>query len=159
MATSGTNTPNADTQRLRLAIAGGDQLGTKAAIKSTLAFPMWVVPIRTMIEVTRKSSAGDQRLPSHEVLHAEGKLVEWEPGMKTIFFSHTWLGSSHPDPKGEKSRLVYELLDGILKGTARVQAYWMALIIFGEKGIKASKLRSDFSDAYICKPHRARTLD
>ena len=106
------------------------------------------------------------------MLHAEGKLVEWEPGMQTIFFSHTWLGSSHPDPKGEKSRLflptlpfaqksrlVYELLDGIRKGTARVQAYWMALIIFGEKGIKASKLRSDFSDAYICKPHRARTLD
>ena len=60
-----------------------------------------------------------------------------------------WLGYNHPDPAGVKCKLMRQLLEGIVNGTSRVQAYWMAMIIFAEKGIKPAKLSRDFSDGYV----------
>ena len=67
-----------------------DGVLSKAEIKAGLSFPMWVVPIKSMIEVAKAASAGGAaKLPTHEVLKEQGKLVEWQPGMRTLFFSHT----------------------------------------------------------------------
>ena len=127
-----------------------DGVSSKEQLASNLPFSMWVVPIKTMIEVTAAAAAGgDAKLPPHEKLQEQGKLVQWRPGMRTLFFSHTWLSYSHPDPAGVKCKLIQQLLEGILAGKARVQAYWMAWIIFKEKGIKPSKLRADFADGYV----------
>ena len=52
-------------------------------LTSSLAFPMWVVPIVKMAEIARSGKP----LPSHEELMADGCLCEWKKGMKTIFFS------------------------------------------------------------------------
>ena len=49
-----------------------------------LAFPMWVIPIAKLLEIV---SSG-QPLPAHE--DVKSHMVEYRPGMKTIFFSHTW---------------------------------------------------------------------
>lgn len=97
-----------------------------------------------MIEVAKRPI-----LPTHDELRDEGKLVQWHHGMKTIFLSHTWLGSSHPDPKGVKCKLIVALLEGILSGRTKVTGYWMARIIFGEKGISAKDLKRTFSGGYI----------
>ena len=114
-------------------------------IVSGLAFPMWVVPIPTMIDLTKSGKP----LPPHEDLRAQGKIVQWEPGMKTIFFSHTWLGHKHPDPTGQKSKLIADILEGILAGKTRVSGFWTATAIFKEWGISAKKLRKSFSRGYV----------
>ena len=49
-----------------------------------LAFPMWVMPIAKLLEI---ASSG-QLLPPHE--EVKRHMVEHRPGMRTIFFSHTW---------------------------------------------------------------------
>lgn len=63
----------------------------KSKIADDLPFPMWVCPIKTMIEVTAAAEAGgDAKLVPHEVLQEQGRLIQWQPGMKTLFFSHTY---------------------------------------------------------------------
>ena len=58
---------------------------SKDSLAAGLAFPMWVVPIPTMIEIAKSG----ELLPKHEELRESGKCVQWKPGMNTIFFSHT----------------------------------------------------------------------
>ena len=100
-----------------------------------LPFPMMVVPLQAMLDVlTAVTSGKDEVMAMHEDIQAQGMLVSWKPGMKTIFFSHTWLGNSHPDPKGDKCKLMKALLEGILNGHTHVSGYWMATIIFQEMG-------------------------
>jgi ankyrin repeat protein len=112
---------------------------------AAVAFPMWVVPIEHMIAIAESG----ETLPKHEDLLERGQLVKWEPGMKTIFFSHTWLSYTHPDPRRDKLKLILSILSGIQKGTFKVTGYWMATIIFKELGISAKKLKKDFSNAVI----------
>ena len=113
-----------------------------------LLFPMWVVPIKTMIELASAGCDGEP-LPTHDELQQQGRLVRWEPGMRTMFLSHTWLGLKHPDPNGDKCRLIKKLLEGILQGRTRVTGYWMATIVFQEKGISAKQLKKTFADGYV----------
>lgn len=110
-----------------------------------LAFPMWVVPVSTMRELAKTGKP----LPKHEDLAAQSKLLKWKPGMKTLFFSHTWLGNSHPDPMGPKTALIAALLDGIANGKTQIMGYWMAFIIFNERGISAKRLSRDFANGYV----------
>ena len=90
-------------------------------------FPMYVVPISKVIEVT--SRAGD--LPCHEDLKAEGMLVEYDPLTmdKCLFLSHTWLRFKHPDSAdGVKKTLINEVLRGIVGGEVAFHAYWFAVV-------------------------------
>ena len=114
-----------------------------------LAFPMWVIPVVKLDEIL---STGNS-LPPHE--DVKESMVQWMPGMKTLFFSHTWLGYSHPDPKGDKTKLLSAILKGILSGKCKFQGYWMATIIFGETGIPAKKLTKDFAPGYVWLDYRA----
>ena len=114
-----------------------------------LLFPMWIVPIRTMLELAKSSISSSTGLPTHEDLQEQGALLCWKPGMNTIFFSHTWLGSSHPDPNGDKCRLIVALIEGILAGRVKVSASAMASIIMGERGFTEKELTRDYSDGYV----------
>jgi hypothetical protein len=70
---------------------------SKAELQASLPFPMWVLPIDSMIEVAKAASqGGESKLPMHEQVKDEGKLVQWQPGMRTIFFSHTVRVSGPP---------------------------------------------------------------
>jgi hypothetical protein len=76
------------------------------------AFPMWVLPVKKLLEL--------EEIITHEALQAQGSLVRWEPGMQTLFVSHTWLRHNHPDGVNkEKLTLMKRLLGDILAGTAR----------------------------------------
>ena len=80
---------------------------------------MYVVPIRTMIDLCKSPGI----LPAHEEVMAAGKLVRYAQGMgSVVFFSHTWLGWKHPDPRQEKKRLIVEILEGVLDGSVRKHA-------------------------------------
>lgn len=50
------------------------------------AFPMWVLPVKKLLEL--------EEIITHEALQAQGSLVRWEPGMQTLFVSHTWLSAT-----------------------------------------------------------------
>ena len=43
---------------------------------------MWVVPIDTMLELATAGCNGEL-LPTHDVMKAAGRIVPWQPGMKT----------------------------------------------------------------------------
>ena len=63
-----------------------------------------------------------------------------------MFLSHTWLGLKHPDPNGDKCRLIV-LVEGILQTDTRQKL--MATIVFQEKGISAKQLKKTFADGYV----------
>ena len=104
---------------------------------------MWVIPV---VKLDAILSTGNL-LPPHE--DVKESMVQWKSGMKTLFFSHTWLGYSHPDPNGDKMKLLAAILKGILSGKCKFQGYWMATIIFGETGIPAKRLTKDFASGYV----------
>ena len=121
----------------------------ESSSEQQLLFPMWVVPIREMLALAKSSIDSADGLPWHEVLQEQGTLRCWEAGMNSLFFSHTWLGWHHPDPNGDKCRLIVALLEGILAGRVKVSAAAMATIIFGEQGVAAEDLARDFDDGYV----------
>ena len=94
------------------------------------AFPMWVLPVKKLLEL--------DEIIAHEVLQAQGALVRWEPGMQTLFISHTWLRHNHPDGVNkEKLTLMKRLLGDILAGTARdIHPQWALSIQKGGKKIR-----------------------
>ena len=70
--------------------------------------------MRALAKQHRKSGT---LLPTHDELQEQGLLVRWQPGMNTMFLSHTWLGYEHPD--ADKCRLLEARLEGILAGRQR----------------------------------------
>lgn len=75
---------------------------------SRFLFPMWVMPISTFLSMSGPPE-------SHQELKEQGKLVEWTPGMFTIFVSHEWLGLAHADPQGAQLETLREALKRLLK--------------------------------------------
>ena len=66
------------------------------------SFPMYVLPVDAVHSL--------QRIPPHE--EARHLLRPWSEGMVTLFVSHTWLSSEHPD-NSENSKL--KLLQAFLR--------------------------------------------
>ena len=86
-------------------------------------FPMYVLPIDVVLAL--------KRLPTHE--EAFDQLVLWQPGMVTLFASHTWLTASHPDDQAN-SKL--GLLLAFLRDAQRkrgVPVDWAMEITMGRK--------------------------
>ena len=111
-----------------------------------LHFPMYVVPIHAMIQICKSPGI----LPAHEEVMASGKLVQYNESLgPVVFFSHTWLGWRHPDPREVKKSLIVELLEGVLDGSVRVKPYWLSAIVSHEKGIPAKVLRKEFESGYV----------
>ena len=97
---------------------------------------MFVVPLSKALEVCRRP----HRLPCHEDLMEEEALVEWEPGMgPTLFFSHTWLGNSHPDPTGVKQELMVSILEQLLDGTFCAVTHWVSTVLFGDVSVSGKQ--------------------
>ena len=72
-------------------------------------FPMWVMPIRTLLSL--------DRMQAHEVLLAEGAIERWQPGMCTVFASQVgWLSADSPDPNCLQLSLLKAVLRGMVSG-------------------------------------------
>eukprot|EP00438_Fugacium_kawagutii_P033156 Skav231185 [mRNA] locus=scaffold425:109947:112581:+ [translate_table: standard] len=77
-------------------------------------FPMYLVKIKDFLNMTG--------IPEpHQQLKQKGLLHTWQPGMFSIFVSHQWLGRDHPDPAGEHTALLREVLRKVLGGSLQVQ--------------------------------------
>ena len=118
-----------------------------AALKRS--FPMWVLPIRTLL------SPSFQMLRPHEELRDAGALVEWQPGMNPVLFcSHTWLRHRHPDSsQGDKFKTLTGLLRRIVAGELDISPGWMISLMYGKEAkrfrCKADELRRNLADGYI----------
>ncbi|CAE7895507.1 ANKK1 [Symbiodinium necroappetens] len=66
-------------------------------------FPMYTVPLETLLEMTR--------IEPHEELKARDVLVEYRGSMGNVgFISHQWVGVGHPDPESKQMRIFQEAL-------------------------------------------------
>lgn len=79
-----------------------------------MLFPMWVLPISTFLQMSGPP-------PCCQQLLADGKLVQWEPGMFCLFLSHQWLSENAADPLGQKLHVLRRALRNILSGKLKVQ--------------------------------------
>ena len=127
-----------DAEALRVAAQGVDA-------DAGPAFPMWVLPVKKLLEL--------DEIITHEALQAQSALVRWEPGMQTLFISHTWLRHNHPDGVNkEKLTLMKRLLGDILAGTARdIDPQWALSIQKGGKKIRinAKAMSKSLQDGYV----------
>ena len=142
------------------AAADGGTAAGAGLSKEDCKFPMWVIPIASLIEVTGR----DGDLPCHEDLMDEGLLVEYDPSTmsKCLFYSHTWLRFAHPDSAdGVKKKLIHELSKGIVEGTVAFHAYWFAVVAHHMKDLPAQDVTAKYKDChvwldYISIPQRDR---
>lgn len=113
------------------------------ASKAKRPFPMYVLKIADVLDL--------ERMQTHEEMTRRGKLIEFQPGMKVLFVSHTWLHSSHPDsPSNVKLILLQDVLRKFVAGKIRVPTYWQSEIVYaGTCDIPAAKIAADLSDGYI----------
>ena len=63
-----------------------------------LQAPMWLMPAADFLAL--------DALRPHQDLVAEGKVVMYEPSMRTVFFvSHQWTAFDHPDHSAHQLRM------------------------------------------------------
>ncbi|CAL1127825.1 unnamed protein product [Cladocopium goreaui] len=77
-------------------------------------FPMYVLKVSDFLAM-EGSPVPHQRLMERQLLQA------WEPGMFSIFISHQWIGSTHPDPEGQQLAVLRSCLRRLIDGTIQVE--------------------------------------
>ena len=84
-------------------------------LQRPLLAPMHVVRVSDIIDMTE--------LNPHEILVAQGKVLEYDPVTMgdVIFVSHEWLSSSAPDPGMGQFGVLQQALRNLISGTATVQ--------------------------------------
>ena len=118
-----------------------------AALKR--AFPMYVLPIKTLL------SPSFQMFRPHEELKAAGALVEWQQGMApVVFVSHTWLRHRHPDSEAlDKFKTLTQTLKRMLAGSISIKPGWMVELQYRKDAkqyrIGAKQLQSDLADGFV----------
>ncbi|CAJ1334485.1 unnamed protein product [Effrenium voratum] len=102
-------------------------------------FPMYVVKVTDFLSM--------QAVPEpHDILKARGLLHEWVPGMFSIFVSHQWLGSSHPDPEGAQAAILRQALQRMIQGKLHVEE---DLVSYPQTRRLSSKERQQIASGYL----------
>ena len=112
---------------------------SEPSFDASLAHPMFVMPVETALAM--------ESFEPHEAVF--NHLVEWQAGMKTIFFSHTWLDFAHPDHERQKFGLMHELLSRARDGRLRMSTYFKCWIEMGELSPPAKEFQNDVAGGYI----------
>jgi len=93
---------------------------------------MRVVSLRSIMKMY-----GGQRHPkveSYDVLKSRGELKEYRyvpPDSTTIYISHEWVGTDHPDPDGTQMYHLLLMLERLQKGEiSRTNMLWLHSLIF-----------------------------
>ncbi|CAJ1333777.1 unnamed protein product [Effrenium voratum] len=82
----------------------------------TMLYPMYVLKVSDFLQMAPGSP------PAHGALKEKGLLKIWEPGLFVIFVSHQWLGISHPDPAGQHTSMLRQILLRLIAGSTKVEA-------------------------------------
>ena len=84
---------------------------------------MWTMSLETFLKL--------DKMYAHQYLLREGLLRRWAPGMRTIFFSHQWRHSTHPDLDGAQLRTAQHQLRRLRSGAVKkVAPNWMQALAF-----------------------------
>ena len=109
------------------------------------SWPMWVLPVAEALKL--------KRLPTHEELMRDKKLVEWRAGMGPVaFFSQTWLSRNSPDDEANsKCTLMRELLLRAVLGKLEINGHFLAQLQYGSKELRvsATQMQADLSRGFI----------
>ena len=100
-------------------------------------FPMWTVPMETLMQMTT--------VRPHQELLQEGALVRYHSDLgQAIFVSHQWLSSTHPDPDCKQLKVLQDALRNLLSGAARVSPHPTVEFYYGRfKGYSPEELRAE----------------
>eukprot|EP00929_Paragymnodinium_shiwhaense_P022799 TRINITY_DN14453_c1_g1_i1.p1 TRINITY_DN14453_c1_g1~~TRINITY_DN14453_c1_g1_i1.p1 ORF type:complete len:718 (-),score=122.70 TRINITY_DN14453_c1_g1_i1:463-2616(-) len=71
----------------------------------TQYFPMYVVKVSDAMAM--------EEVQPHQELVRQGKVVEYEEGMRVMFISHQWTSWDHPDKAAEQFRALRMMLKGV----------------------------------------------
>lgn len=105
-------------------------------------FPMWVLPIRSFLEMSGPPL-------SHQELQDHGKLVQWKPGMFTIFISHEWLGSEHADPTGTQVEVLRKALRRLIDENVTVYSNIQSIFFQSNFQKISAEVTKQLQDGYI----------
>lgn len=108
-------------------------------------YPLFAMPVREALRLTK--------LDPHEKLLSDGRIRQYEPGMKVIFISHQWLSDNHPDPHMEQFKVLQRCLRNIINGKTCVEAdYWTRSLFRSVQAQFPSFSRAEceaFEEAYL----------
>ncbi|CAE7776438.1 unnamed protein product [Symbiodinium pilosum] len=101
-----------------------------------MLFPMYVVPLNTLLQMTK--------IEPHEVLKARAEVEEFETGRgKAFFVSHQWLDNHHPDPDFTQMRVLQDALKHLMCDLRRVELdSWTEIVVPSAKTLPTAPLRS-----------------
>ncbi|CAJ1372282.1 unnamed protein product [Effrenium voratum] len=110
------------------------------------SFPMYLVKVRDFLQMDGPA------LP-HGILRERGLLHQWCPGMFTIFVSHQWLGTAHPDPSGQQLAILRTALGRMIEGSLQVQqdltSSTPAYRLVGPAHSLTSQTRQQIADGFL----------
>ncbi|CAE7280824.1 ANK2 [Symbiodinium natans] len=102
---------------------------------------MWVLRVSDLLEMFGPP-------PSHEELQRAKLLVEWRREFFTIFVSHQWLSTQHPDPDGLQLEILKKAVQNIIDGTVTVESDVVSQLRQQLRRFSA-KERRQLANAYI----------
>lgn len=93
----------------------------------------------------------------HEELRRRDVLAAPVDGDIVVFISHTWLGLSHPDPRGEQLVALQRILRRLLSGKHSIPNAWFECMLYGQRRLGAEAMQRQFTEAllwmdYWCVP-------
>lgn len=124
----------------------------KDGFEFSCTFPMVVLKMDTFLSL--------ESMLTYEALSARGDLVEWAPGLGSVFFvSHQWCSFSHPDPSGIQLRAAQQLLtrcrEGQLRSIFATEEEWLAYHLKDQTGtlsfakVTPEEFADDVANGYV----------
>jgi len=102
---------------------------------------MWVVKVTDVLEMRGVPKC-------HQELQKAKLLYKHDPSFLTIFVSHQWLGSTHPDERGMQFRIFQKSLTNVLSGKIKLELDATSQF-FGHQKTLTAEYRNKLKDAYI----------
>jgi len=105
-----------------------------SAFRCLASFPMYTVPLPTLLHMTAA------RVQAFEELLEAGVLVDFDESMgKAIFVSHQWLSTHHPDPDGQQLKVLQDALKNLLADRSRISTSVVTEIFYGQSPTPSAK--------------------
>lgn len=108
-----------------------------------MLFPMWVISIKTFLEMK------DGPPQSFQELFDEGKVIKWEPGMYVVFVSHEWVGMGKADPEGKQLSVLRQALKNVMSGNITVEFDAMTQVALHIDETFTAEEQARLADGYL----------
>jgi ankyrin repeat protein len=119
-----------------------------------MKFPMYLVPLDQLHRLYGGQDPRHERIEAHQELKQRGELVRWEDlsiDAHIIFFSHEWVGWSHPDPHGIQLKTFLKVMKRLQSGEiSQVEMNVFHTMMFKTNYVvKAQEWKDSLSTSYV----------